>query len=145
MSANPYAPPAAPVEGGKKRSSIRTLVWVLVALLAIAGVLAAIAVPAYYDRVYRSRVATAVWTVRPVQDSITGHFREQKQLPARMTELPEALKYASDGSLTWTFPADAGEVAGSTIVFRPRPDGDTLLWDCRGGTLARNYRPPSCR
>jgi len=73
--ANPYAPPAAPVEGGKKRSSIRTLLWWLVGLAAIAGVFAAIAVPAHYDRVYRSRVALAVGTVRPFQDLVTEHWR----------------------------------------------------------------------
>lgn len=145
MSANPYAPPAAPVEGGKKRSPIKTVAWVLVALLAIAGVFAAIAVPAHYDRVYRSRVALAVGKVRPVQDAVTERFREQKRLPARMTGLPEALKYASDGTLTWTFPADAEAIAGSTIVFRPRVEGDTLLWSCTGGTLASRYRVHSCR
>lgn len=143
--ANPYAPPAAPVEGGKKRSPIKTVVWVLVALLAIAGVLAAIAVPAHYDRVYRSQVALAVGTVRPFQDLVTELFREQKRLPARLSELPEPLKYASDGTLTWTFPADAEAIAGSTIVFRPRVEGDTLLWSCTGGTLAGRYRVHSCR
>jgi len=143
--ANPYAPPAAPVEGGKKRGSTKQLVWVAVVLLAIAGVLAAIAVPAHYDRVYRSRVALAAGTVRPFQDLVTERFREQKRLPARLSELPEPLKYASDGTLTWTFPADAEAIAGSTIVFRPRVDGDTLLWSCTGGTLASRHRVHSCR
>ena len=83
--------------------------------------------------------------MRPVQDTITEHFREQKQVPRRISELPEVLKYTSDGALTWTFPADAEAIAGSTIVFRPRPDGDTLLWDCTGGTLAKRYRVSSCR
>lgn len=145
MSSNPYAPPAAPVEGGKKRSPTRTLVWVLVVLAVIAGVFAAIAVPAHYDRVYRSQVALAVGTVRPAQDRVTALFREEKRLPARLSELPEPLKYAQDGTLTWTFPADAGEIAGSTLVFRPRVDGDTLLWSCTGGTLASRYRVHSCR
>lgn len=145
MSTNPYAPPAAPVEGGKKRSPIRTLVWVLVVLAVIAAVFAAIAVPAYYDRVYRSQVALAVGAVRPVQDRVTALFREEKRLPARLSELPEPLKYASDGSLTWTFPPSAGEIAGSTVVFHPRVDGDTLLWDCTGGTLEKRYRLASCR
>lgn len=145
MSANPYAPPAAPVEGGKKRSPIKTVAWVLVALLAIAGVFAAVAVPAYYDRVYRSRVAMVVMSVRPVQESITGHFREQKRLPGRLADLPPELKLGPDGALTWTFAPSAGGIAGSTIVFRPRVDGDTLLWDCTGGTLEKRYRIASCR
>jgi hypothetical protein len=133
------------MEGGKKRSAVRTLVWWLVGLAAIAGVLAAIAVPAHYDRVYRSRVALAVGTVRPFQDLVTELFREEKRLPARLSELPEPLKYASDGTLTWTFPADAEAIAGSTLVFRPRVEGDTLLWSCTGGTLAGRYRVHSCR
>ena len=145
MSTNPYAPPAAPVEGGKKRSPVKTLVWVLVVLAVIVGGFAAIAIPAHYDRVYRSRVAMAVMAVRPVQDSITGHYREHKRLPERLADLPAALKPGAEGVLTWTFPGDAGEIAGSTLVFRPRADGDTLLWDCTGGTLANRYRVHSCR
>ena len=145
MPANPYAPPAAPVEGGKKRGSVKGIVWALVALLALAGVFAAVAVPAHYDRVYRSRVAAAVWTARPAQEAITEHFREHKRMPERLAELPPELKLGAAGMLTWTFRDDAGDIGRATIVFRPRADGDTLLWDCTGGTLARNYRVASCR
>jgi hypothetical protein len=142
---NPYAPPAAPVEGGKKRGSMKGIIWTLVVLLALAGVFAAVAIPAHYDRVYRSRVAAAVWSTRPAQDAITEHFREHKRMPERLVELPPELKLGSGGMLTWTFPDDAGDIGRATIVFRPRPDGDTLLWDCRGGTLVRNHRVASCR
>lgn len=146
MPANPYAPPGAPLHPGKKASPLKTLLWVAVALAVLGGVIAAIAIPAHYDRVYRSRVASAVGTTSPFQAMVTEYYYEHRRLPQRPPELlPPELALAADGVLTWTFPKDAGAIAGRTLVFRPRSAGDTLVWDCRGGTLESRYRVHACR
>lgn len=126
--------------------SRKALVWTLVGAAALAGVFAAIAVPAHYDRVYRSRVALATVTTSEHQAMVTKYYYDNRRMPQRPPELlPPELKLAADGALTWTFPADAGAIAGRTLVFQPRSAGDTLLWDCKGGTLEARYRVHACR
>ncbi|MGQ0547651.1 MAG: NINE protein [Betaproteobacteria bacterium] len=112
---------------------------------AIAGIFAAVAIPAHYERAYRSRVASAVSATRSVQDGVAEHFRQEKRMPGRVADLPAELKLGAEGVLTWTFPAEAGAIAGSTMVFRPRVEGSSLAWDCKGGTLEAKHRVHACR
>ena len=123
--------------------------WALAGLalfaLAVAGLAAAIAIPAHYDRVYRSQVAGAMSSVQPWQAALTEHFAQHKRLPESIAGLPGELVLGANGVLTWTFPAEAGALAGSTLVFRPRAEGGALAWDCTGGTLERRYRSHACR
>ena len=111
----------------------------------MAGLAAAIAIPAHYDRVYRSQVAGAMSSVQPWQVALTEHFAQHKRLPESIAGLPGELVLGANGVLTWTFPAEAGALAGSTLVFRPRAEGGALAWDCTGGTLERRYRSHACR
>ena len=125
---------------------MKAVVWGTGAALALAGIFAAIAVPAHYDRVYRSRVAGAAAAVSPFRTAVTEYYHEHRRLPQKPPELlPPELKLGADGTLTWTFPPDAGAIAGRTLVYRPTSAGDVLAWDCKGGTLEARYRVHACR
>jgi len=81
-SAAPHVPAAAPCNG-LSGCGIGAIVAVVagVALLAIAGILAAIAVPAYQQYTVRAKAATAIGSVMPLQDRISGFAAQQGRCP----------------------------------------------------------------
>jgi TM2 domain-containing membrane protein YozV/type II secretory pathway pseudopilin PulG len=136
------------------------LVVVIVAVVfgvAMIGILAAVAIPAYQDYTHRARAAGAILSVQPWRVAIGEYYAEHKRLPNSIAELPGDLapqdpadRYGTpslgpSGVITLTFQPAAGSMAGKTIVFRPQAEGAQLLWDCTGGTLEPKYRPGTCR
>lgn len=47
--------------------------------------------------------------------------------------------------ITITYSAISPNVDGKTVILKPRKKGDSLRWDCRGGTVPGLYRPAACR
>lgn len=129
-----------------------------VVVMMVIGILAAIAIPAHLDRVDRSRVAGAIFTVGPWRVAVTEHYLENRKLPNSAAELRKealpaqsgdnfsALSLGANGALTVTMSQATGGLAGKTMVFRPQAaQGEDLSWDCTGGTLEPRYRPSTCR
>lgn len=139
---------------------VAALVFVVAALVfgvALIGLLAAIAIPAYQDYTLRARSAGAIAATSPWRVAVAEHYAEHKQLPNGVAELDPGLVpqdpgdrhsrlvLGADGTLTITFLPSAGRMAGKTIVFRPQAEAGRILWDCAAGTLEPRYRPASCR
>ncbi len=71
---------------------------------------------------------------------------EQALLPAAEQlggQWVERIQVGAAGRLEVTF--DSELLAGQTLVFQPSINGDTLDWQCTGGSLESRARPPSCR
>lgn len=139
---------------------VAALVVVIVAVffgVAMIGILAAVAIPAYQDYTHRARSAGAIVSVQPWRVAIGEYYAEHKRLPNSVADLPRDLvpqdpadRYGTpslgpNGVITLTFQPAAGSMAGKTIVFRPQAEGAQLHWDCTGGTLEPRYRPATCR
>ncbi len=127
-----------------------------VVVIFMAGVLAAVAIPAYQDFDYRAKTAEAIVQGAAWRAAVNEHYAATKGLPSSAAELrqgavPAAASatanaaLAANGVIQLTMAPHLKEIAGRTIELRPSVAGDTLKWDCTGGTLQPKYRPRSCR
>ena len=141
----------------KQRSSGFTLIELMI-VVAIIGILAAIAVPAYQDYMIRTRVSEGVLSAAMAKKVVILNAYNAVDKFDRGWDKPEPTEYVSkvkidddDGSITVTFTAKAGD---GTLIFQPSDNNGFLVkktsplgsitWDCTGGTLARKYRPGNC-
>jgi type IV pilus assembly protein PilA len=129
----------------------------LMIVVAIVGILAAIALPAYQDYVVRSRVSEAMIfadaaKVTVADNAAGGYAFDKGWTPPTPTEnLLSAAVDATNGQITVVTQAKAG---GGSVIFIPSAPAalavgviptDRMSWDCTTGTLLAKYRPGQCR
>lgn len=122
-------------------------------VVAIIGILAAIAIPAYQDYTIRARVTEGLTLADSAKLAVSETAITNNALPATQaatgyvspaaTPNVASIAIGANGVITITYTAAAG---GGTIVMTPtlQANGD-VTWTCTGGTLLAKYRPASCR
>ena len=126
----------------------------LMIVIAIIGILAAIAIPAYQDYTIRARVAEASEMVSSAKLAVSETAQTNNALPATQaatgyvtpaaTVNTTSIAVGANGVITATTTAAAGN---GSILFTPTltANGD-ITWNCKaGGSLLPKYRPASCR
>jgi Zn-dependent protease with chaperone function/Tfp pilus assembly protein PilE len=124
-------------------------------LVAVVGVLAAIAIPAYQDYTFRAQVAAAMPLVEQVESAGAAYVDEHRAYPESPADigLPEApetgpVSYieVTDDGFELTLRSDNPKLDGKTIVVSAYQTPDNAIaWQCTGGTLDAKYRPARCR
>ena len=143
----------------------------LMIVVAIVGILASIAIPAYSDYTVRAKVTEAVAAAGAIQNSIADYYYANNALPTTGADAgidtggdPEGSNYATDvisfisvgtlptaGSITVGINDIGGGTSdGDTLVFKPTATGTgQITWECDAasgdGTLPDQYAPASCR
>lgn len=126
----------------------------LMIVVAIIGILAAIAIPAYQDYTIRAQVSEGMSLASGVRTAVSEYFQTTGDWPTDSDEAGVSAtitgNYVSGvavgGSvITATFGSGANDlIAGLTLTLTGRDAGGSVEWTC-GGDVAAKYRPASCR
>lgn len=129
----------------------------LMIVVAIIGILAAIALPAYQDYTVRARVSeglslASAAKVAVAENAASGTALANGWTAPTATASVSAVAIGAAGAITITYTAAAGN---GTIIFTPTsggaalvagtPPANSIVWDCTTGSLDDKYRPANCR
>ena len=138
----------------------------LMIVVAIIGILAAIALPAYQDYVKRSKVSEVILAASGCRTSVTEVFQTATSSPGAnnwgcegtsTTQYVQSIATSDAGLVTVTATNIGSGVDGNTITLTPYKDASNVMtnattdfgkqvfkWVC-AGTIQANFRPGSCR
>lgn len=139
-----------------KKQAGFTLIELMI-VVAIIGILAAIALPAYQDYTARSQMAEAMSLASGARTAVTEYWTSEGALPAdnAAAGLAKAAEIkgnyvaqvaVAEGIITATM-AKAGVadgIAGKTLVLTPTTGEGSVQWECSGDAEAKYY-PSTCR
>jgi len=133
----------------------------LMIVVAIIGILAAIAIPAYQDYTIRAQVSEGLSLAAGAKTAVSEYYTNAGSLPADNPEAGIATNisitgnYVSqvnidDGVITVTYESTGAQKAnakidGQTLLLSPTPSVGSIVWTCTSTTLASKYLPSSCR
>ncbi len=130
----------------------------LMIVVAIIGILAAVAIPAYQDYIARAQVSEAVELTAGGKTPLAEYFNDKGTWPVGASDVMGNL--AGKYVCTITLGGNTGTVGTISVDARMKDSGvnasitqgtlimtssDAKQWSCTSGNLAAKYRSASCR
>ena len=134
----------------------------LMIVVAIIGILAAIALPAYQDYTIRTQASEGEVLASGGKVAVAEFYNNTGRLPTTLNNTSVGMSLAasivgkyvtqvavgSGGLITATYgnEANAANLAGKTVLLSPTTKAGSVVWKCKGGAgLNPKYLPSSCR
>lgn len=134
----------------------------LMIVVAIIGILAAIAIPAYQDYTVRAKLSEAIGALAAAKTSVSEYFISVGEMPADQDASGVSTAAVADGSVvtglvynyinTGTSTVEATLAAtnlqgANNTAFLMRGSGtpNGVQWDCEANSTPEKYLPAECR
>jgi|SRR5690606_24740332 len=126
----------------------------LMIVVAIIGILAAIALPAYQDYTKRSHVSEGLSLAAGARTAVTEYYSSNGEWPtdnaaagitsaASITGNAVTQVSVNTSQITVTF--NTKVESNATLILEGDATDGSVKWSCTGGTLNSKYRPANCR
>jgi len=130
----------------------------LMIVVAIIGILAAVAIPAYQDYIARAQVSEAVSLTSSGKTPLAEFFADKGIWPSTASDVMgntsgkyvSAITISANGGTTSPLSLEArikgtgvnSAITGTTLTLT---SADGKVWHCTEGSVASKYRPAACR
>ena len=129
----------------------------LMIVIAIIGILAVVALPAYQDYTARAQVSEALTLAEGQKSAVTEYRSDRGAWPTTNTEAGVAssisgkyvasVQVGADGIITATMKSANvnNDIKGKTLILTPTDQNGSFTWTCDEGDIAQKFRPSTCR
>jgi type IV pilus assembly protein PilA len=132
----------------------------LMIVIAIIGILAAVALPAYQDYTIRARVSEALLAGSSARTAVSEVYSnagamlgsaDSMGIQSQSTNVVASVdwQYTDDDHgdvvITLTNNTNLGDAAGDTIILRATGSNGAVRWQCGAGTIESKFLPGSCK
>lgn len=128
----------------------------LMIVVAIIGILAAIAIPAYQTYVERAKISEAINLANTAKIAVLDSFQANHAFPgdnataglnspsAYRGNHVSAVEVTANGVVQVTL-SDAGTLDNKTVLLTPADEGGSVTWTCSSPDIPTRLMPGTCR
>lgn len=129
----------------------------LMIVVAIIGILAAVAIPSYQDYTKRAHVSEGLSLAGAAKTGVSEYYGSQGSWPSNNAtagigtaasisgNAVKSVEVGSLGTILITYNTKVDSADDSTLLLTPNDAGGSIQWLCNTGSVPSKLRPSNCR
>lgn len=140
------------ISAGSEKGTVVILLACIFPAIAIVGILAAVALPAYQDYTIRAKLAESHLVANAARGAVEEYAYDNKEWPANIDQLsgfksPQSEYISSveiENGVVIVHPTQSLNLSGA-VIYVPSASDSGITWSCKESTVASRYLPPECK